>query len=56
MLCQGGDKEDILVLQGDISHRASEDALQVDGDDLLRAVGLQAAKYRLAGHRLFGQA
>ena len=51
-----GDEEDILVLEGYIGCRALDDALQVDRQDLLRAVGLHAANHGTREHRLFRQA
>ena len=56
VLSDGGDEEYIFVLQGDIGRGAIEDALDIDGEHFLRAVGLHAAHDGTAAHRLFRQA
>ena len=52
MFGNGRDEQDILILQLDVSLRTLHDALQIDGDDLLGAVGLQTTQYGTVGHSL----
>lgn len=55
MLGDRGDEEHILVLQGHIGRGAAENALDVDGEYFLRAVGLHAPHHGTTAHRLFRQ-
>ena len=46
MLSHGGDEDDILILQGHIGLSTTENAFEIDGDDLLGAVGLYTTHHR----------
>ena len=56
VLGDGWYEEHVLVLQGHVGRGAVEDALDIDGEHLLRAVGLHAAHHGTAAHGLFRQA
>ena len=50
-----GDEEHVLVLQGNVSLAAIQDALQIDGQHLLRTVRLHAAHDSTTGQSLLGE-